>query len=57
VVEADVIQQMKTLLPPDIADNIKTPENPATPKRSDVGPISTSSSPVVTELPEDLDLD
>lgn len=57
VVEADVIQQMKTLLPPDIADKIRTPENPATPQRSEVGPISTSTSPVVTELPKDLDLD
>jgi hypothetical protein len=50
------------MLPADIANNIETPDTPA--KRpptkdyeSPVGPISTSTQPVVTELPDDLELD
>lgn len=59
-VEADLIRQVKQLLPEDLAANIQEPETPATrvPQEYErpVAPISSSPGPVVTELPDDVDL-
>lgn len=59
-VEADVIRQVKQLLPEDLAANIQEPETPASrvPEEYErpVAPISSSTTPVVTELPDDVEL-
>lgn len=59
-VEADLIRQVKQLLPEDLAANIQEPETPASrvPEEYErpVAPISSSPGPVVTELPADVDL-
>lgn len=48
------------MLPTDVAEKIELPTPPAVSQpdryKPMTGPISTSSKPVVTELPPDLDL-
>lgn len=59
-VEADVIRQVKQLLPEDLAANIQEPDTPASrvPEEYErpVAPISSSTGTVVTELPDDVEL-
>lgn len=58
--EADVIRQIKQLLPEDVAANIQEPETPSSrvPEEYErpLAPITTSPGPVVTELPDDVKL-
>lgn len=52
--EADFLQQVKVYLPEDIATQITTPETPVSKaKAADDVPAAT---PVVTELPDDIEL-
>ena len=60
-VESDVLRQVKSLLPEELASQIDIPRPPASAAPSayepTVAPISSAPAPVVTELPDDLKLD
>lgn len=51
--EADFLQQAKVYLPEDIAQRITTPETPASKARA---AQNDAMGPVVTELPDDIEL-
>lgn len=59
-VEGDVLRQVKSLLPQELADQIDIPTPPTSAAPSGyeppVAPLSTSPTPVVTELPDDISL-
>lgn len=50
-VEAELIQQLKAVLPSDVAQSIEVPVTPVSVQ------TAVENEPVVTELPADLNLD